>query len=47
MVAQQCSHRQYKHPVKQGRVTVLGEVRLLGGYLAEKSILRQAQIRRK
>jgi len=44
MVAQKGSHRQYKHPVKKGRVTVPGHMRddLTPGL--EKSIRSQAQI---
>lgn len=46
-VAQKGSHRQYKHPVKKGRVTIPGH---LGDELAkgtEKSIIQQAQLEAK
>jgi predicted RNA binding protein YcfA (HicA-like mRNA interferase family) len=35
-------HRQYKHPVKRGRVTVPGQVSADLDKKTEKSILRQA-----
>ncbi len=35
-------HRQYKHPVKRGRVTAPGQVNAELDPMAEKSILRQA-----
>jgi len=46
MVSQEGSHRQFKHPVKRGRVTVPGKP---GDTLHPKtfaSILQQAQLRR-
>lgn len=46
LVQQTGSHRQYKHPVKPGRVTVPGT---LGKDLpsgTERSILKQAAVRR-
>jgi len=44
-VAQRSSHRQYKHPVKKGRVTVAGKPNddVPPGML--KSVLRQAGLR--
>ncbi len=47
MVTQQGSHRQYKHPVKLGRVTVPGKPGDDVHPKLEKSILKQAQIERK
>ena len=35
-------HRQYKHPVKPGRVTVPGQMRAELDKKTEKSILKQA-----
>jgi predicted RNA binding protein YcfA (HicA-like mRNA interferase family) len=35
-------HRQYKHPVKRGRVTVPGQMNAELDMKTEKSILRQA-----
>jgi predicted RNA binding protein YcfA (HicA-like mRNA interferase family) len=35
-------HRQYKHPVKRGRVTVPGQMNAELDKKTEKSILRQA-----
>ena len=45
MVAQRGSHRQYKHRIKKGRVTIAGKPSddLAKGTLA--SIFRQAQIK--
>lgn len=45
MVAQKGSHRQYKHPIKTGRVTVAGHPQddLAPGTL--NSILRQAGLK--
>ena len=45
MVAQKGSHRQYKHPIKTGRVTVAGQSKddLARGTL--HSILRQAGLK--
>ena len=45
MVAQKGSHRQYKHPIKPGRVTIAGNPshELSPGTL--NSILKQAQIK--
>jgi predicted RNA binding protein YcfA (HicA-like mRNA interferase family) len=47
LVATRGSHRQYKHPVKSGRVTVAGHPKhdLAPGTL--NSILKQAQLRDK
>ncbi len=47
MVTQEGSHRQYKHPVKLGRVTVPGKPGDDVHPKLEKSILRQAKIERK
>jgi predicted RNA binding protein YcfA (HicA-like mRNA interferase family) len=46
-VSREGSHRQYKHPVKRGRVTIPGK---LGDDIhpkTERSIFKQAQIERK
>ncbi len=45
MVAQKGSHRQYKHPVKTGRVTIAGHPKdvLAPGTL--NSVLRQAGLK--
>jgi len=40
------SHRQYKHPVKPGRVTVAGKLSADLPPGTERSILRQAGLRR-
>lgn len=40
------SHRQYKHPVKRGRVTVAGKPSADLPPGTERSILRQAGLRR-
>jgi predicted RNA binding protein YcfA (HicA-like mRNA interferase family) len=47
MVSQEGSHRQYKHPIKPGRVTIAGHpgVDVPRGTL--KNIYRQAQIQEK
>ncbi len=47
LVVQRGSHRQYKHPVKAGRVTVAGQLShdLAPGTLS--SILKQAQVKEK
>ena len=37
-------HRQYKHPVKRGRVTVPGQMNADLDKKTEKSILRQAAL---
>ncbi len=47
MIAQQGSHRQYKHPIKPGRVTVPGKPGDDVHPKLEKSILKQAQLERK
>ena len=47
MVAQEGSHRQYKHPVKKGRVTIPGHPGKDVHPKLEKSIFQQAQIERK
>lgn len=46
LVSTRGSHRQFKHPIKTGRVTIAGKPgdELAPGTL--KSILKQAQIRR-
>lgn len=40
------SHRQYKHPVKPGRATVAGKLSADLPPVTERSILRQAGLRR-
>lgn len=47
LVATKGSHRQYKHPVKQGRVTIAGHPGhdLAPGTL--NSVLKQAQLKKK
>ena len=47
IVAQEGSHRQYKHPLKKGRVTIPGHPGKDVNPKLEKSILQQAQIERK
>ncbi|MBN1941853.1 MAG: type II toxin-antitoxin system HicA family toxin [Phycisphaerae bacterium] len=42
MVAQRGSHRQYKHPVKSGRVTIAGKPKDDLHPKTAKSILQQA-----
>jgi predicted RNA binding protein YcfA (HicA-like mRNA interferase family) len=41
-VGQTGSHRQYKHPIKPGRVTIAGKASVELPPKTEKSILRQA-----
>lgn len=46
-VAQSGSHRQYKHPIKKGRVTIAGK---LGNELAPgtlNSVLKQALLKKR
>jgi len=47
MVAMKGSHRQYKHPIKPGRVTIAGNPShdLAPGTL--NSVLKQAQLKKK
>jgi predicted RNA binding protein YcfA (HicA-like mRNA interferase family) len=47
LAATRGSHRQYKHPDKQGRVTVAGKPSDTLHPRTERSILRQAQIERR
>ena len=47
LVAVRGSHRQYKHPVKPGRVTVPGKLSRELPPGTERSILRQAGITRR
>jgi predicted RNA binding protein YcfA (HicA-like mRNA interferase family) len=47
LVQQTGGHRQYKHPVKQGRVTVPGTSGRDLPTGTERSILRQAGLRRR
>jgi predicted RNA binding protein YcfA (HicA-like mRNA interferase family) len=47
LVATRGSHRQYKHPVKPGRVTVPGKLSKELPPGTERSILRQAGITRR
>jgi predicted RNA binding protein YcfA (HicA-like mRNA interferase family) len=47
LVATRGSHRQYKHPGKPGRVTVAGKPSQQLPPGTERSILRQAGIRRR
>ena len=42
LVAQNGSHRQYKHPVKPGRVTIAGHLNDDVPHKTRKSILTQA-----
>ena len=44
-VAQEGSHRQYKHPLKKGRVTVPGHPKDDVAIATLKSIYRQAQLK--
>jgi predicted RNA binding protein YcfA (HicA-like mRNA interferase family) len=44
LVATKGSHRQYKHPVKAGRVTVAGKPSDDIAHGTENSILKQAQL---
>jgi len=45
LVATKGSHRQFKHPIKPGRVTVAGHPNDDLAPMTLKSILRQAQLR--
>ncbi|MGB0260847.1 MAG: type II toxin-antitoxin system HicA family toxin [Flavobacteriaceae bacterium] len=45
-VRQRGSHRQFKHPVKKGTVTVAGKPSHDLAPFIEKSILRQARIKK-
>jgi len=47
LVATRGSHRQYKHPVKQGRVTIAGKPSADLPPGTERSILRQAGLTRR
>jgi predicted RNA binding protein YcfA (HicA-like mRNA interferase family) len=47
LAATRGSHRQYKHPDKTGRVTVAGKPSDTLHPRTERSILRQAQIKRR
>ena len=42
LVATKGSHRQYKHPVKAGKVTVAGKLSSSVAHKTERSILDQA-----
>jgi len=44
LVATKGSHRQYKHPIKAGRVTVAGKLSDDIAHGTENSILKQAQL---
>ncbi len=44
LVGQTGSHRQYKHPLKPGRVTIAGKPSVEVPPKTEKSILRQAKL---
>jgi predicted RNA binding protein YcfA (HicA-like mRNA interferase family) len=46
MVAQRGSHRQFKHPLKKGRVTVPGHPKDDLHPALEKSIRQQAQLQK-
>ncbi len=46
LVAQEGSHRQYKHPTKRGRVTIAGHLNDDLGVGTLHSIRNQAQLRR-
>ncbi len=45
-IAQRGSHRQYKHPIKPGRVTVAGKLSKDLPPGTERNILKQAGLRR-
>jgi predicted RNA binding protein YcfA (HicA-like mRNA interferase family) len=47
MISQKGSHRQFKHPVKKGRVTVAGKPGYYPPTGTVKSIFKQAQIEEK
>jgi predicted RNA binding protein YcfA (HicA-like mRNA interferase family) len=47
MISQKGSHRQFKHPVKKGRVTVAGKPGYDPPTGTVKSIFKQAQIEEK
>lgn len=44
LVAQRGSHRQYKHPMKPGRVTIAGQLSKELHPKTYRSILKQAQL---
>ncbi|MDR1201936.1 MAG: type II toxin-antitoxin system HicA family toxin [Tannerellaceae bacterium] len=44
-VTQKGSHRQFKHPIKKGRVTVPGNINDVLPPGTENSILRQAELK--
>lgn len=46
MVAQNGSHRQYKHPLKPGKVTIAGHPSVDAAPKTLKSILEQAGLKR-
>lgn len=46
LVGQEGSHRQFKHPSKKGRVTVIGKPSAELAIKTERSIFNQAQIKR-
>jgi predicted RNA binding protein YcfA (HicA-like mRNA interferase family) len=46
MVAQEGSHRQYKHPSKPGKVTIAGHPSVDAAPKTLKSILEQAGLKR-
>ena len=46
MVTQRGSHRQYKHPTKQGKVTIAGHPAVDAAPKTLKSILDQAGLKR-
>ncbi len=46
MVAQNGSHRQYKHPLKPGKVTITGHPSVDAAPKTLKSILEQAGLKR-
>jgi predicted RNA binding protein YcfA (HicA-like mRNA interferase family) len=47
LAATRGSHRQYKHPAKQGRVTIAGQRSAVLPPGTERSILRQAGLNRR
>jgi len=46
LIAQKGSHRQYKHPIKPGRVTIVGHPSREIAPGTFNSILKQAQLKR-
>ena len=46
-VSQEGSHRQYKHPIKKGRVTVAGHPSFEPPTGTRKSIFKRAQVEEK